>query len=654
MTRTIASAWLRAPVALFLVASLSIGGVAAAAAAMRGAIRDSDTALADAAFDLSGAERLRGLRERVSRRARSYLLTGRERELAELRASEDDFQKMVAELRERAKDETERTLVDRLEAHEQARRVASDTLIEDRRAGATIDAIARRLDRELQPMLDALDETIASLLRHRQAQVDEARQIATRVASRAAVELWIAAGSALGVAALSSVALARTLRRIEGSAARTRRHLSAIVESSSDAVYSNDLAGHVVSWNDSAARVFGYRPEEILGKSVSVLSPPELADEVPEMLARIRAGERIPHLETLRRAKDGRTIDVVLAVSPIKDDAGDVVNVSTIARDISKERRLRRERDRFFDLSIDMVCIVSPDGRFKQLNPAFEAALGFSREELVGHPLVDFVHAEDRESTAKEFAKLLQGGVTSDFEIRCRRKDGSHRWLSWYAAPEPTGMVYAIARDVTERKNTQEKLEALAEELRHMAIVDELTGLHNRRGFHVLAEQELRRATRARQKVLFFFADLDGLKRINDELGHDVGDRAIREAGNVLRASFRRSDIIARLGGDEFVVLSTDADAAKASELVERLEAMVRQSNESEPGRPFELAISIGSTVHEPDRQEALDAVLKRADAIMYARKAQRKAAARAALVDGAVPSDATRRGSDGTTEPTS
>ena len=188
-------------------------------------------------------------------------------------------------------------------------------------------------------------------------------------------------------------------------------------------------------------------------------------------------------------------------------------------------------------------------------------------------------------------------------------------------------MVYAIARDVTERKTNQERLTALAEELQQMAIVDELTGLHNRRGFNVLAEQELLRATRARQKALFFFADLDGLKRINDELGHDAGDRAIREAAAVLRASFRRSDIVARLGGDEFVVLSTDADANKATELLERLEVAVRQSNDDDPGRPFKLAISVGSTVHDPANPEPLDAVLKRADALMYARKLQRKAA---------------------------
>jgi diguanylate cyclase (GGDEF)-like protein/PAS domain S-box-containing protein len=259
------------------------------------------------------------------------------------------------------------------------------------------------------------------------------------------------------------------------------------------------------------------------------------------------------------------------------------------------------------------------------LNPAFETVLGYSRYELLDEPFLVFVHSDDREKTVNEVARLARGEPSIDFENRYRCKDGSYRWLSWHASPERNGMIYAVARDVTERKATQERLAQMTEELRVMAVVDELTGLHNRRGFNILAEQELIRVQRQRQKAVFFFADLDGLKQINDKLGHELGDRAIRDAGVTLRAAFRKSDIVARLGGDEFVVLC--GDAADTSVPLARLEGMVRDYNSATPRKPFTLSISIGSTRYDPEQPESLESVLKRADAVMYEQKRLRKAA---------------------------
>ncbi len=151
--------------------------------------------------------------------------------------------------------------------------------------------------------------------------------------------VWLATGLAVIVAALSSLALARTLRRIEGRAERTRRHLAAIVESSHDAVYSKDLDGNILSWNRGAERVFGYSREEVIGQHVSMLVPPELAEDIPKILDEIRAGRPIPHLETLRRTKDGKLFDVVLAVSPVNDESGRVAGAAIVTRDVTEERR---------------------------------------------------------------------------------------------------------------------------------------------------------------------------------------------------------------------------------------------------------------------------------------------------------------------------
>ncbi|KFC61705.1 Signal transduction histidine kinase [Devosia sp. LC5] len=123
------------------------------------------------------------------------------------------------------------------------------------------------------------------------------------------------------------------------------QRLAAIVESSDDAILSKDVNGIIMSWNQGAERVFGYREDEVIGKPVTILIPQDRQDEEPRILARIRQGERIDHYETVRQRKDGSLIDVSLSVSPIADADGKVVGASKIARDISDRRRAEEQKD---------------------------------------------------------------------------------------------------------------------------------------------------------------------------------------------------------------------------------------------------------------------------------------------------------------------
>jgi PAS domain S-box-containing protein len=117
-------------------------------------------------------------------------------------------------------------------------------------------------------------------------------------------------------------------------------HLAAIVTSSDDAIISMDLQGAIKSWNKGAERLFGYAAEEVIGQPVSLLIPLERPDEGPQILGRIRRGERIDHYETVRRRKDGRDVDISLTVSPITDAMGQVIGASKIARDITDRRHI--------------------------------------------------------------------------------------------------------------------------------------------------------------------------------------------------------------------------------------------------------------------------------------------------------------------------
>jgi PAS domain S-box-containing protein len=135
--------------------------------------------------------------------------------------------------------------------------------------------------------------------------------------------------------------------------------------------------------------------------------------------------------------------------------------------------------DRFFDVAIDMLCLLDFDGYFKKLNPAWERTLGFTREELMSKPFFEFVHPDDRERTLNQNREVRGGGKALSFENRYLCKDGSYRWLRWNAAPSPSErVIYSVARDVTESKNADEERERLVRELQTaLAEVKTLQGI---------------------------------------------------------------------------------------------------------------------------------------------------------------------------------
>jgi PAS domain S-box-containing protein len=146
--------------------------------------------------------------------------------------------------------------------------------------------------------------------------------------------------------------------------------------------------------------------------------------------------------------------------------------MTTDRHDDDTRQELRELEDRFFDLSIDMLCFLDFNGYFKRLNPAWERTLGFTREELMSKPFIEFVHPDDRERTLAQNKAVRGGGRALGFENRYLCKDGSYRWFLWNAAPD-TGhkVIYSVARDVTERKQAEEERERLVGEL-HAALLE--------------------------------------------------------------------------------------------------------------------------------------------------------------------------------------
>ena len=169
-----------------------------------------------------------------------------------------------------------------------------------------------------------------------------------------------------------------------------------------------------------------------------------------------------------------------------------------------------------------------------------------------------------------------------------------------------------------ELSKAHRQLGAQAEELRALALIDELTGLHNRRSFFGLAEQQKKISDRSKREMLLFYIDLDDLKSINDGMGHQEGDRALVDTARILRDTFRYSDIVARLGGDEFAALVIDVSPESSRHFTGRLKENLKALN---VGREPQISVSIGIAAYDPEYPTPFDDLLARADKLMYDHK---------------------------------
>ena len=162
-------------------------------------------------------------------------------------------------------------------------------------------------------------------------------------------------------------------------------------------------------------------------------------------------------------------------------------------------------------------------------------------------------------------------------------------------------------------------------ELRSLSLSDELTGLHNRRGFLTLAEQQIKIANRLRKRLLLIYADMDNLKWINDTLGHKEGDQALKDLAGLLSQTFRASDLVARMGGDEFAVLGLEESVADFKKIRARLQQKAG-SRKGASEKPYRLSFSMGFVQYDPEKVEGIDELLARADRLMYEEKTLKKA----------------------------
>ena len=283
--------------------------------------------------------------------------------------------------------------------------------------------------------------------------------------------------------------------------------------------------------------------------------------------------------------------------------------------------RLRETEVRYRQLLelIPDAVIVHEEGRVIFTNPAAVRLLGVDDEAaLVGRDLADFT---DPESRALLMAPGAAGAPATRARGRMATSDGMAVDVELTASPcryqdRPATLV--LARDITQQLRVERDLESLA-------LLDDLTGLHNRRGFTLFAEQELARARRYRRAAVLLFADMDDLKRINDVHGHAAGDAALRTVAHALRSIVRESDVVARWAGDEFVALLLEGSDAEGIDFHDRLSTALEALGSD---LPFPVRATVGTSQLGPDDATSLSDALDRADAALYERKTRARSAA--------------------------
>jgi PAS domain S-box-containing protein len=262
-------------------------------------------------------------------------------------------------------------------------------------------------------------------------------------------------------------------------AEETRSRLAAIVENSDDAIIAKDLNAIITSWNGSAERIFGYTENEVLGKPITIIIPPELRAEEENILRRLRSGERIEHFETVRVTKAGRRVLISLTVSPVKDSSGKIVGASKIARDVTRIRQIEqalRDGEQRMRFALDAANIGTWDWDIESGGVHWSENM----ERIHGQPPGAFagtveafregIHSDDRERVEQAVQQALQGNGKYHAEYRQAKADGSFSWMeahgqvTYDSANRPKSMM-GVCRDISERKRSEEALREAHEQL---------------------------------------------------------------------------------------------------------------------------------------------------------------------------------------------
>ncbi|HEX3183987.1 MAG TPA: diguanylate cyclase [Pyrinomonadaceae bacterium] len=391
--------------------------------------------------------------------------------------------------------------------------------------------------------------------------------------------------------------------------------LQGIVDVSRDAIIGVTTEGVIMSWNRGARAIYGHTAKEALGSPVSMLFDNRRGLEATSLFEKVSRGESVTQHEMVHLKKDHTPIDISLTICPIMDGKS-ITGASVVARDITERKRAEgsmAQQAAAMKASMDGMAIIDRGGVCTYINDAYANIFGYAdTNRLIGASWEMFFYDEELNRLKEQIMPAVWRDGSWRGEAIGLKLNGGTLPLEISISSVDGGGLVQVVRDITEQKKIEETL-------RNTSLKDDLTGLFNRRGLLKQAAPYFDFARRQKESLLLLFIDLDGMKKINDEFGHNEGDVALVKTAEILNRSFRSSDIIARLGGDEFTVLVTDRNANK-HDAIKRLNENLKAYNKSEK-RGFKLAFSIGVAQLEPERMTCFEELLEQADQAMYEQK---------------------------------
>ncbi|MBI1919781.1 MAG: PAS domain S-box protein [Geobacter sp.] len=429
-------------------------------------------------------------------------------------------------------------------------------------------------------------------------------------------------------------------RRAEEALRRAMEFSRTVMESVSDAVSIVDVNDYrLLGANTAFLEKVGMSEQEALGKFCYKLThhydePCHEPYDICPLKETVATGKFSKADHTHFTATNEKYFTEV-STSPIFDESGRVAKVVHVARDITArkemEEALRESEDKFRNLAEKALVgvYIIQDSVFRYVNPKICEIFGYGVDELTGRmgPR-ELTIQEDWPQVEEKLQERLSGEKeTIHYEFRGMTKEKELVHLEVYGTRtefQGKPAVIGTLLDVSDRKRAELALVEQGRQLKRLALVDELTGFYNRRGFLVIAGHQLKMAERLKMGALLVFAGVDGLKETGEQFGRGDVDRALQDTAIQLREIFRESDIIARLGDNEFVVLAVSSGHEGEDAIVSGFEEGIARFNAGE-NRKHRLSINFGVARFDPLSPCAIEDLIEGADAMMYLRKGGKK-----------------------------
>ncbi|MCB2185999.1 MAG: EAL domain-containing protein [Deltaproteobacteria bacterium] len=469
------------------------------------------------------------------------------------------------------------------------------------RAGELLEIVACRVAAEIQRLesLQSLRELTAALeerVRERTARLESLNQALARE-----VEERRATAEAL---------------------AKSERKYRELYENLPDGLAAIDLAGRYVDFNPAFSRLVGYPAAELNGLDYRAITPAPWAGVEKRILQDevLVKGYSEP-FEKEYLTKHGALVPVELRAHLARGPEGEPLGMWAVVRDLSERREAQKQQRMaatVFENSLEGIVVADHLGQVLMVNGAFTAITGFTPEEVVGRDM-DVLRADtlDHDFYEEVWESLtLEGRWSGEYWNRRKNGEAYPEWLTLSLVKDQTGRIVnylAVFYDISELKRGQERII-------HQAQHDALTGLPNRTLFNDRLNQALAQAERHQGHLALLFVDLDDFKRVNDSLGHEIGDQLILAVAERIKSSVRHADTVARLGGDEFIILLGEVVDERGAVTVGRkvLAALNQPLKVGE--HQLRMSASVGITVYPEDGGDLIT-LLKNADLAMYRAK---------------------------------